>query len=116
MQLIGIISLFLVGLCGSEYILSKKRALTTFRLRQRGGLCQMRGSMEGWKDSTQEGLLIVRIFIFDNSYNYPGSCHRNKYYINGHGFHNFASFLVIGFAFRWINVMSKRGEGNRKNA
>ena len=69
----------------------------------------MRGSMEGWKDSTQEGLLIVRIFIFDNSYNYPGSCHRNKYYINGHGFHNFASFLVIGFAFRWVNYNEQKG-------
>ena len=97
MQLIRNDLLVLVGLGGSERLSLKERVRvvtrTDFRIRQLGGLCQMRGSMEGWKDSTQEGLLIVRIFIFDNSYNYPGSCHRNKYYINGHGFHNFTSFL-----------------------
>jgi hypothetical protein len=49
MQLIGIVLLYLVGLNGSEYILGKKRAFTVFRVRQRGGVCQMRGSMEGWK-------------------------------------------------------------------
>jgi hypothetical protein len=69
----------------------------------------MMGSMEGWKGRTQEGLLIVRISIFKKSYNNPGSCNRNKYYINGHGFHNFASFLVIGFAFRWVNCNEQKG-------
>ena len=37
MQLIGIVLLFLVGPGGSEYILSKKCALTTLKIRQRGG-------------------------------------------------------------------------------
>ena len=72
-------------------------------------ICHRDQCSQVWKDSTQEGLLIVRIFIFDNSYTYPGSCHRNKYYINGHGFHNFASFLVIGFAFRWVNYNEQKG-------
>ena len=58
------------------------------------------GSMEGWKGRTQEGQLLVRISIFDISYNQPGSYQDKKDSINGHGFHNFASFLVIGFAFR----------------
>ena len=53
--------------------------------------------------------LIVRTFIFHESYNQPDSCYRNKYYINAHGFHNFASFLVIGFAFRWINCNEQKG-------
>ena len=35
MQLIGIVLLYLVGLSGSEYILSKKRALTSFRVHER---------------------------------------------------------------------------------
>ena len=65
--------------------------------------------MEGWKDSTQEGLLIVRISIFKKSYNQPGSCHSNKDYINGHRIHNFASFVVIGFAFRWVNYNEQKG-------
>jgi len=52
MQLIGIVLLFLVGLSGSEDILSKKRALTFFRISQQGGLCQMRGRIVGnWKES-----------------------------------------------------------------
>jgi hypothetical protein len=56
--------------------------------------------MGGWKGRTQEGHLIVRTSIFHETYNQPDSYYRNKYYINANGFHNFASFLVIGFAFR----------------
>ena len=52
----------------------------------------MRGSMEGWRDRASEGQLIVRISIFNQSYNNPGSYNRNKYYINGYGFHNFTIF------------------------
>jgi hypothetical protein len=110
--------LVLVGLSGSERLSLSERVRggtsAIFRIRQLGRLCQMMGRIEGWKDSTQEGLLIVRISIFDNSYNYPGSYHRNKYYINGHVFHNFASFLVIGLAFRWVNYNKQRGGNNRK--
>jgi hypothetical protein len=67
------------------------------------------GSMEGWKGRTQKGQLLVRIFIFDISYNQPGSYQDKKDSINGHGFHNFASFLVIGFAFRWVNYNEQKG-------
>ena len=42
MQLFGIILLYLVGLSGSGRIFSKKRALTSFKIRQLGGRCQMR--------------------------------------------------------------------------
>ncbi len=56
----------------------------------------------------------MRISIFNISYNQPGSYQDKKDSINGHGFHNFASFLVIGFAFRWVNYNEQKGEGNRK--
>jgi len=89
--------LVLVGLSGSARLSVKKRVRVgtsaIFKIRQLGGLCQMRGSMGGWKGRTQKGQLIVRISIFKKSYNQPGSCHSNKDYINGHGFHNFTSLL-----------------------
>jgi hypothetical protein len=97
MQLIRNDLLVLVGLDGSERLSLKERVRvvtrTDFRIRQLGGLCQMRGSMEGWKGRTQEGQLLVRISIFDISYNQPGSYQDKKDSINGHGFHNFTSFL-----------------------
>ena len=53
----------------------------------------------GWRERTSEGQLIVRTSVFDVSYNYPGSCNRNKYYINGHRFHNFTLFLTRDWHF-----------------
>lgn len=62
MQLIGIVLLFLVGLSGSEDILSKKRALTFFRISQQGGLCQMRGRIVGnWKESEVGRIKMLEI-------------------------------------------------------
>ncbi len=60
----------------------------------------MRGSIEGWKGRTKKCQLLVRISILDISYNQPGSYQDKEDSISGHGFHNFASSLVIGFAFR----------------
>ena len=76
----------------------------------------MRGSMEGWKDHAQKGQLIMLISIFDISYNYPGSYHRNKYYIKGHRFHSFKSFLARDSPLKHCIIRSKRGKGNRKDA
>ena len=45
MQLIGIVLLYLVGLGGSEYILSKERALTALKIRQQGELCKEEESL-----------------------------------------------------------------------
>jgi len=55
MQQNGIILLFLVGLSGSEYRLSKKSALTTFRIRLRGRQCQMKCSIEGNQGYSEVG-------------------------------------------------------------
>ena len=41
MQLVGIVLLYSAGLNGSEDIESNKYALTLFRMRQRGEMCQM---------------------------------------------------------------------------
>jgi hypothetical protein len=57
------------------------------------------GGQNGGGSHTQEGQLLVRISIFDISYNQPGSYQDKKDSINGHGFHNFASFLVIALHF-----------------
>jgi len=55
MQLIGNDLLVLVGLSGSERLSLKEQVRvgtwTVLKIRQRSGLCQMRGSMEGWLKS-----------------------------------------------------------------
>ena len=62
---IGIVLLFLVGLSGFDDILSNKRALTTSTIRQRDGLGQIRGSIEGWDlvlHPFYEGLVVKPFF------------------------------------------------------
>jgi hypothetical protein len=47
----------------------------------------------------QKVYLIVRIFIFNKSYNHPSGYYTNEYYINGYRFHNFTSFLTRDWRF-----------------
>ena len=58
-QLIGIVLLFSVGLSGSVDILGKKRALTVFRVRQQGRLCQMRVSIGGNQEEGEVGIPML---------------------------------------------------------
>ena len=57
MQLIGNDLLVLVGLGGSARLSLMERVIVgtsaSFRIRQLGRLCQMVGSMEGWKAEAQ---------------------------------------------------------------
>jgi hypothetical protein len=60
-QLIVIVSLVLVGLSDSEDILGKKCALTVFRVRQRSGLCQMRGNIDGNRGESEVGSMAGKV-------------------------------------------------------
>jgi hypothetical protein len=60
--------------------------------------------------------LVVRIPIFNKSYNHPSGCYTNEYYINGYGFHVFSDFLARDslLRFQWARAEYKGQKGGSK--
>jgi len=84
-----------------------------FVKRKKHHFAEQVGSMEGKRDRIQQGQLLVRTSMFQQTYNQSGGCQDKKDSINCYRFHNVKSFR-LWVEVRWVKDNKHRGEGNTK--